>query len=539
MACVLVVIMCCISLLGCSSKKGEEGSQPTSKKVDQKNDKGDETTKKAAEEKVTIEWLLYNCYGQPDKEAEIIKTVEEKYGVDFNFWFVDDQRWDEVLGVKLASGDMPDVMRIKNTATVPNLVKQGILGEVTDDMLAKIPTFMDNVKNVDPDNVAFIDCYYEDKLYAIKEPSIGGSYPTVLVWRKDWLKNLGIDSLPRTIDEFEDAIYKFASEDPDNNGQQDTYGLSNTTMNAVFGAYGAIPLKEYRGAGTQNLFYTVVDNKVEFACVQPEMKDALTKLQQWYKDGIIDPEFVTGENKGGYWAVSQDFENNKVGVTGMVLPGHWKPSILEGDKPGVVLESFVGINPDAKFGETVDIGSAIVGPEGRAGTHCWGQFGTSGIGITVQAKENQKKLDTILDILEQNSTDFDFYKLTSWGIEGTHYEIDENNTYTRIDPYNGTAESNQAGLYVFSSGGAHDFVKQTNPVLYDFFDQYMTESYSDILVPQTEAADKYLPDLKTFTLNAYIQIIIGEKPIDYFDEFVTEFNRLGGEQIIKEINSQR
>ena len=95
-------------------------------------------------------------------------------------------------------------------------------------------------------------------------------------------------------------------------------------MNAIFGAYGAIPMKEFRGTGTQNLFYTMKDGKVEFACVQPEMKEALAKLREWYKEGLIDPEFITGENKSGYWAVSQDFDNSKVGVTGMSMANHWE-----------------------------------------------------------------------------------------------------------------------------------------------------------------------------------------------------------------------
>ncbi|MNW18704.1 hypothetical protein D3C71_2183690 [compost metagenome] len=53
--------------------------------------------------------------------------------------------------------------------------------------------------------------------------------------------------------------------------------------------------------------------------IQPEMKEGLKLLAKWYKDGVIDPEFVTGENKGGYWATSHAFINNRVGVTGNVM----------------------------------------------------------------------------------------------------------------------------------------------------------------------------------------------------------------------------
>ena len=101
------------------------------------------------------------------------------------------------------------------------------------------------------------------------------------------------------------------------------------------------------------------DGKVEFACVQPEMKEALAKLREWYKEGLIDPEFITGENKSGYWAVSQDFDNGKVGVTGMSMANHWEPPLTEGATGGACYVSFTEANPDAVWEETFDIGPVL------------------------------------------------------------------------------------------------------------------------------------------------------------------------------------
>ena len=66
---------------------------------------------------------------------------------------------------------------------------------------------------------------------------------------------------------------------------------------------------------------------------------------------------------------------------------------------------------------------------------------------------------------------------------------------------------------------------KTNPVDNEFAEKYKNTGYSDVLVPPTEAADEYLTDLKTYTLDSYIKIITGE-----------EFNSTGGQQIIDEIN---
>lgn len=526
------IVLAAGALTGCS--RGNSNKED-SKVEEQGVDKGGQDVSK---EPVTIEWLAYNTYSQPNTDTEIVKQIEKKFNVKFEFWYVDDQKWDEILGAKLSSGDMPDVMKIKNTANIPTYVKQGILAEFTDEMLAKIPSFTKQVDEANVEGNGMIDAYYDGKMYAIKTPSISGTYPTVMVWRTDWLKNLGIEKIPATIDEMEEAMYAIRNNDPDGNGVKDTYGMSNTAMNAVFGAYGAIPLKEFRGTGAQNLFFTEKDGKIEFACTQPEMKAALATIQKWYKEGLIDPEFITGENTAGYWATSQAFENGKVGVTGMALATHWMPPVEEGKKGGACYEGFVAMNSDAKWEETVNIGPAIQGPEGKSGTHTWGAFSPSGFGITTKCAEDPRKVDAILAMIEAYSSDPEYALLAGWGIEGIHYEKTEEGGVRRLEPFTKPSEYIQDGVGVFMLGTNTEFDRSLSKSVYDFSDKYKTPGYQDILVPATEAANQYLTDLKIFTLDAYIKIMTGEESVDYFDTFVKEFNSMGGEQILNEINAE-
>ncbi len=515
-------------MAGCQSKKeNTPASTPAASST--------KTEEPAKRELITISWLNYNTYAQPDPNSPIIKKMEEKYNVKFDFWFVDDQKWDELLGVKLSSGDMPDVLKIKNTSNIPSYVKQGVLAELTPEIQEMLKPKFDELKKYDSENVALLDCYYDGKLYAFKSPQIQGDYPTVLIWRKDWLKKAGIDKMPATLDEFEKAVYSFANDDPDGNGKKDTFGMSNTSMNAVFGAYGPIPLKEYRGTGTQNLFYMKDSaGKIAFAAVQPEMKEALTTLNKWYKDGVIDPEFVTGENKAGYWATSQDFENAKVGVTGMALASHYAPPYAEGMKGGSVYEAYMAVNPTAKFGETFDIGGAVTGPKGKSGLHCWGYVNTAAIGITTKAAKDPEKVKRIAEIM--TDSDFETYVLGYWGIEGEHYTVNDKGVYARTEAYAGNAEQIKAGVGVIVNGTA-EFAKKTNPLNYEWLDKYRTAGYSDITVPQTESASLYLEDLKKLTLETYIKFITGEKNLSEWDSFVEQFNKNGGAKIIEEINA--
>jgi len=537
----LASVMTMSLFAGCGNTDGSnnvsESKVPESTKVEESKPESTQASVEVEEEPVVIEWLAYDTYAQPDPESEVVKAVEEKFNVEFEFWFIDDQKWDEMLGARLSSGDMPDVMKIKNPANIGTYVKQGILAEITDEMKAQMPTLMSYYEEVDPNGDGLLNAYYEGKQYMWKVPG-AKQYPTVILWRTDWLKAVGIDSIPSTIEEMEEAMYAFRNNDPDGDGAKDTYGMSNTIMNAVFGAYGAIPMKEFRGAGANGLFYTKKDDKVVFACTQPEMKEALATLQKWYKDGVIDPEFVTGENTAGYWALSQAFENGKIGVTGMANITHWNPPLTEGAKGGGVYENFVALNPDTVWGETIDFEPAIEGPEGASGTYSWSSIGAGGFAITTKCAEDERKVAAVCAMVEALSTDKEYATLVKYGIEGKHYEIsEETGLPVRIEPYVSGTEYIPEGIFVFALISRNDFFDDPNNPIVQFCEKYETPGYVDLIVPQTEAATQYLTDLTTFALDAYIKIITGEESVDYFDTFVEEFNRLGGQQIIDEINA--
>lgn len=520
------------SLAGCTSTKKPENTTPSSTTAETSKTE----TKKAP---VTVDWLAYNTYGQPDPNSEYIKQQEEWYNIKFNFWYIDDQQWDQVLGVRLAAGEMPDVLKVKNTAMVEKYVKQGVLAPISDDMLKKLPAVTKAIEQMGGYE-GTIDGYYEGKLYVLKMADLSASYPTVLTWRKDWLRNVGINDIPDTIAEWEDAMYKFRNNDPDKNGKKDTYGMSNTTMNAIFGAYGAIPLKEFRGKGNQNLFWTKKGDRYTFAAIQPEMKDALATLAKWYKDGLIDPEFVTGENISGHWSLSQAFENSKLGVTGMATANGWRPPLFEGGAGGTAYESFVKVNPNLKFGEDYDLGKPPVGPEGKSGTHCWGGFSTAGVSFTTKLTKDPNRLEAVLNMINQVTSNYDKYVYNKYGVEGKSFKIDpKSGQFSSLPPYDSSAaEATKAGFNTITAAfPVPDFDKKTNPLLFQYMDKYKTTGYSDIYVPSTEAATKYTEDLKKLALDAYIQIITGAKPVSYFDEFVKTFNEKGGAEIEKQVNA--
>ena len=493
-------------------------------------------TKQKSSAPMTVDWLAYNTYGQPDESSPIIQTAEKKYNLKFNFWFVDDQQWNQVLGVKLASGNMPDMLKIPDTSVIPQYVSMGVLTPITDSIMKKIPNVDKQLKKYAGTDYN-LDGIYKGKQYVIKNPIISGAYPTVVVWRTDWLRNVGISSMPTSLSDWETALLKFRNEDPDKDGKQDTYGISNTAIGAVFGAYGGIPLKEYRGTGNQFMFWVKSGNQYTLEAIQPEMKDALTTLAKWYKEGIIDPEFVTGENTGGYWAESQAFENGRIGVTGMDMSTHWNAPLYAGGTGGVDYRAFLKSNPKAQFGETFDIGKPPVGPKGKSGTYCWGAVSTSGFAFTTKLAKDSAKMDTVLRMINDYMGDEKTYTYYAHGIEGTHYQVDSTTGQLSItSAYSNSGTLVKAGVGVLTPFNNGDFDKKANPLIYQFMDKYKNTGYTNLLVPNTDATKKYMADLQTLTLNTYVKIITGSEPVSYFDTFVKTFNEKGGSEVIKSVN---
>jgi putative aldouronate transport system substrate-binding protein len=136
-----------------------------------------------------------------------------------------------------ASGEIPDVLRPKTISNFQKYVSQDLLAEIPLDVLKKnAPNLYKMMEEASPGS--FKHATVNGKIYGIPLLSFHNEYRDVVVYRGDWMKNVGVDKSPETLDEFEKLMYKLSNEDPDKNGKKDTYGLSDGGFNAVYGAYG-------------------------------------------------------------------------------------------------------------------------------------------------------------------------------------------------------------------------------------------------------------------------------------------------------------
>jgi len=278
-----------------------------------------------------------------------------------------------------------------------------------------------------------------------------------------------------------------------------------------------------------------------YAGIQPEMKEALGVLHKWYADGIIDPEFLTGENTGGHWSNSQAFLNGRIGYTANGMYYHViEPQTAE-DKGSQFYRDFKSI---AGADATYAIGKPPKGKSDVYGNFGGGALTMGGIVFGKQLEKDEAKLDKILEIINTVNTDKDLYNISVYGFEGEHWDKSESGGVISREGFASSAERAKIGAAnIFSIGGLYPIEWRTENV-----DELTKKKYEwaaektnyakieNNLIVDLEEMTKYSSLLDKTREEVYVEIITGEKPLDYFDEYVKEFLANGGQEMIDAAN---
>jgi len=511
---VVFLCLCLLFSVGCSSTttSNEKGSQ-TSNSEQKQNDTGSAATggdkyQPEQSKKYVIEWAKTNTH-QLDDDPEIVKLVEEKFNVQLNVWSLDPKTQYEQLGLKIASGEIPDIFTVNSFDNYKKFVDEGVLLELDENIIKKYSPNMYRIyEEENPD--AFKYYRINGKLYGIptyRDHYVFGRAP--VVWRGDWLENVGISKVPETVEEFEEALYKFTKNDPDKNGKNDTYGMSQSALQLFYGAFGQ----------PKDIWFEK-DGKLAYSTVQPEVKETLSYLAKWYKDGIIDPEFITGENTGGYWAITHAFVNGKIGLTSHGAYYHWTCPMFEGDVGSFNYLELEKVNPEAA--KKLIYGLPPKGPNGNMGVAQESPIPGSGTVFTIKIEDDPGKLGKILQILDFAHATQDNYLTMRRGIKGKHWDYDERGNPVYIEGFDVAKAAAEGGNTLFICA---EPIRYMSSKTRSFGETYKFNEGGIIskLYTSLPSASKYSADLSTLLNGAITDIITGKQPVNYFDEVVEQW----------------
>lgn len=463
---------------------------------------------------IEITWGIHFAAEGVVNDSEVQKWLEQKFNVKI--------KPVKVTDASIASGEVPDIFMLGDPSNVIAYQNQGVLMSIDENMLKeKMPEYY---ADIEKKKELFQTVTVNNELWAIPMFIDLKPYDLAQLWRKDWLDKVGINKVPETLEEFEEAVYAFAQKDPDGNDVKDTYGLTGTATStwssgfySIFGAFGVEPT-----------MWMERDGQIINGSVMPETKEALAKLQQWYADGVIDPEFIT-DTQDSY---RKKLYNNRIGVI--------EEQIAKGALPeSAVITEMKSLNPDAEL-------AFAKNPKGPGGDGSW-DWGIKSNFIVIgnKVKDQPEKLEKLFEILQAQSNDEETINMTSLGVKGAQWDFVESGATsgaTKFLPgFEKQEQRDQLGIRLFSLGNITTQAyrdKYSDPKLNEAIRTYSSApGWTDALLFSVLPSDgKYKQELTQLMQKYFAQIISGEIPLSDFDKFVTEWKAKGGDELTKEAN---
>ncbi|HOU14360.1 MAG TPA: extracellular solute-binding protein [Anaerolineae bacterium] len=466
------------------------------------------------------------------------RAYEQLLGIKLTYkWVVDGSMYGQKLGLSVNSGDVPDMFAV-SPEQLHLFHEAGLLADLTDVYEAEASAKTRDVLTQDP--ISLKAATIDGRLWGIPLTDAAVASASLLWIRQDWMDKLGIEA-PASMADVLEISRRFTEEDPDGNGAQDTIGLCVTkslwgaiaNLQGFFNGYHAYPGIWYERGGS-----------LVYGSVQPEMRDALLALQKMYADGQLDREF-------GVKDINQVTETIAQGKCGMEFGVWWNPyhplNQSQANNPHAFWTAFPIPSVDATPAKSQyysAIGAFLVvrnGYEHPEALIRMINFWTDNILGT----EDDNIRRTFLGDIE--NPDVVLYKYTPvvlWEpnamIDGgkklrealakkdpSGLDLDTQWRYRIIQAYfeQGTLE---AWVEVATNGpnGATTILEQ---VMRDR--GQLNRFYG---VPTATMAEK-MPTLQPMEDEVITKIIMGE-PIGSFDQFVENWYKLGGTEIVNEVN---
>lgn len=437
-------------------------------------------------------------------DSPVMQELENYLGTKLEMTWAPNANYDEKVTATMGSGNYPHVMLVgKRSSSIIQASQKNRFWDITDKLKdsEKFPNLAQTNETVNH-NISI-----DGKVYGLyRARTIGRAGVSI---RKDWLENLNME-IPTTIDEFYNVLKAFKENDPDKNGQADTYGMILT--NYIDGPLNNLAM--WMGAPNE---YGVQDDKLVPKYMYDEYLDALKFLRQCKAEGLINSNFAT-------------YDSNK-----------WNEEFLTG-KAGVIIDVADRARRLAQNMEdqsVVDV-FGYVKKDANSEARTLPTTGYDGYYVFPKAAiVNEDDLDFVLGVMDK-ANDQEALNLMNFGIEGRSYEIDDEGFVVKKDEPAIVRE--YADLNQFATGIIATELKTryTAPVaekidqVYEENEQYAVANPAEPYVSKTYSTSG--PQLDAIMAAANTKFINGDISEDDWKAERDRWLQQGGQKVIDEIN---
>lgn len=454
----------------------------------------------------------YKAAEAPGDSNDLLAAIRDYSGTEIKMMWVPNDAYEEKFNTLMASSSLPaiTILREVKSAGFINAARAGMFWDLGPyvDQFENIGNIDKTImKNVQTDGVQYLIPRTRDTIRA------------GLIIRTDWLEKLGL-KMPETLEELHDVLYAFTFQDPDGNGQDDTYGLATYDQGLK---NVASQICVYMGG--VNIWGVDGDGNLFSQYGTPEYTQALDWLRSCYAEGLMNNDFPVSNDKTG------PFTDGKAGC---LFLGNMEDATT-------TLNSLTQVNPDA----TVDVTQILLSETGSE-PHIPGYQGYNGaLAIPKAAVKDEGELLKVLTFIDQMGDDT-IVDLFNWGIEGKSYDLkdgkvtqteeqqkiyaDEYNLIRQITPFYASvhleaAELTPVAQHVRELLNSNAKYAVQNPAL-----PFLSET-------ETEMGGS-LGELATFITDSEIKYVIGEYSADDYANAVEKWNSMGGAKIAEEFSEQ-
>ena len=506
-----------IMLSGCGSAAGQEtagDSASSDSGIVAAQDNEDEY-----EERVALSiWAYGNSQttSQYSSPADTVfwQNISEKFNVDFTF--LDNSGGQEALSLLIGTDDLPDII-IDYDGTFPGgmqkMLNDGSIIALNDLMDAG---YMPNLQAYLASDPAVDRVVKDDNgRYACAPMIRSADSPVVFSGnyvREDWLNDLGLE-VPTTLDEMEKVLIAFRDE----KGADCGYCMSNQ-RELTINAFG---IKE-------GMYVDTTDNKIHYGVLEEEFLDALTTLNRWYEEGLIDPDAFTQDSN----AVFAKIASGRTGLSwGWTAEAFNRVNTMKSETPEMEWKACP--HPVAKEGDKfiVDLSSG---------------YRVDSLGGCIAATcKYPERAARVLDYLYGEEG----HEIANFGEEGITYEIvDGQHVYTDYVLNNPDGLTIEEALQIYAGNGNKPFVVDKE---YQYGQHPLeTQKYALSLWATPDGTIKNLPpeslspeesseyysimtDINTYKDEMVLKFILGTEPLENFPEFIDNLKKMNIERAIE------
>ncbi len=445
-------------------------------------------------------------------------------------------RYERLEIMAVSERELPDIMVVTSKEILDQLVENDLIADLTQ---VYEQCTSDRIKEMyesyGDDKLGEVT--YDGKLMAFPETEVYTG-PALLWLRQDWMEELGL-SEPQSLEEALKVIRTFVKQNPGENQEGNVGLVFDPTMvgqsdqcfslDPIFDFYHAYPGKWHKDK----------NGAMVYGSVTGEMKDALKRLREAYKDGILDQSFMLrnaqnlpqllqngrcGAFFGWWWAPNNPL--SAIYEKGM----KWQPYLFP-DEDGKIETSLsygrhysVVARKDFEHPEIIPkILSALFDHaryDGKAGAESVGEY----LGTNVDPTATPFVIN-----LDYSNAIFRATDSIQSVMDGTGRFADmtvlEQGYYNSCQEFLKAGENPQAWQWAAYTSRITAVGKLAQADI-AYINEGYTQKYSQLVSEP----------LRRLEEEAFITIITGEKPLSYFDTFVKEWYRQGGKELTAEAN---